>query len=383
VDSKDKWKGMKERCGPSWAMIFGFLLVIYIGHFALVLTVVLLQAAMFREIVRLGSTVSRERKLKGYFVWLQWYWFGIAMFFSYGSVFQTSFGMVIPRHAFISFSLYAAGFVAFVLLLKQGQYKYQFGMFAWCHLTLIIIVVQSSFLVANMFQGLIWAILPAMLIITNDMCAYQVGLMFGRTPLIALSPKKTWAGFIGGMCCTFLFASLFAVIMAKSQLLVCPQHDLTFEHPTCTPSPVFQSESYKLPEFALSILPLVGCTATTVDLVPIQFHAMALAAFASIVAPFGGFFASGFKRAFKIKDFGNVIPGHGGITDRMDCQIIMGLFAYVYYWSFVHPGYTAGYLFKTFSQLDSQEQVAFAQMVLNSVSTDRLVVPGFSVDRVG
>jgi CDP-diglyceride synthetase len=40
------------------------------------------------------------------------------------------------------------------------------------------------------------------------------------------------------------------------------------------------------------------------------------------VAPFGGFFASGFKRAFNIKDFGHSIPGHGGMTDRMDCQYV-------------------------------------------------------------
>lgn len=55
--------------------------------------------------------------------------------------------------------------------------------------------------------------------------------------------------------------------------------------------------------------------------VPLQFHAVVLAAFASIIAPFGGFFASGFKRGFKIKDFGDSIPGHGGMTDRMDCQV--------------------------------------------------------------
>lgn len=54
---------------------------------------------------------------------------------------------------------------------------------------------------------------------------------------------------------------------------------------------------------------------------PLQFHAVVLAAFASIIAPFGGFFASGFKRGFKIKDFGDSIPGHGGMTDRMDCQV--------------------------------------------------------------
>jgi CDP-diglyceride synthetase len=38
-----------------------------------------------------------------------------------------------------------------------------------------------------------------------------------------------------------------------------------------------------------------------VALLPVQWHALALGLFASIIAPFGGFFASGFKRAFKIK----------------------------------------------------------------------------------
>lgn len=53
----------------------------------------------------------------------------------------------------------------------------------------------------------------------------------------------------------------------------------------------------------------------------LQLHAVVMAMFASIIAPFGGFFASGFKRGFKIKDFGDSIPGHGGMTDRMDCQV--------------------------------------------------------------
>ena len=65
---------------------------------------------------------------------------------------------------------------------------------------------------------------------------------------------------------------------------------------------------------------LQGGHIDTISYAPYQLHLLLLACFASLVAPFGGFFASGFKRAFNIKDFGHSIPGHGGMTDRMDCQ---------------------------------------------------------------
>ena len=55
-----------------------------------------------------------------------------------------------------------------------------------------------------------------------------------------------------------------------------------------------------------------------------------LSLYASFAAPFSGFLASALKRACCIKDFGNWIPGHGGIIDRMDCQLLMGVFTYIY-----------------------------------------------------
>lgn len=55
------------------------------------------------------------------------------------------------------------------------------------------------------------------------------------------------------------------------------------------------------------------------SLSPFQLHSLILSLFASVIAPFGGFFASGFKRAIKVKDFADIIPGHGGLTDRFDC----------------------------------------------------------------
>ena len=75
--------------------------------------------------------------------------------------------------------------------------------------------------------------------------------------------------------------------------------------------------------------------ARTFSIAPIEFHTLIFSTFASLIAPFGGFFASGLKRTFKVKDFGESIPGHGGITDRMDCQFIMGLFVFMYYQSFI------------------------------------------------
>jgi len=59
---------------------------------------------------------------------------------------------------------------------------------------------------------------------------------------------------------------------------------------------------------------------------PFDFHTIIIGTFISWISPFGGFFASGLKRAFRVKDFGAVIPGHGGIVDRLDCEVLTGLF---------------------------------------------------------
>lgn len=48
-------------------------------------------------------------------------------------------------------------------------------------------------------------IVPVSMIVCNDVMAYMFGFFFGRTPLIKLSPKKTWEGFIGGGVATVIF----------------------------------------------------------------------------------------------------------------------------------------------------------------------------------
>ena len=60
-------------------------------------------------------------------------------------------------------------------------------------------------------------------------------------------------------------------------------------------------------------------------------HLWIMTIFACLIAPFGGFFASGLKRGLKIKDFANLIPGHGGLTDRLDCHLLMLIFTSLYH----------------------------------------------------
>lgn len=101
-------------------------------------------------------------------------------------------------------------------------------------------------------------------------------------------------------------------------------------------NPVFISRSFNLgPALSSLSYHVLRTKYKTVNIAPIQLHSILLSVFASVIGPFGGFFASGFKRAFKVKDFSDSIPGHGGVTDRVDCQFMMGLFSYVYFISFI------------------------------------------------
>lgn len=60
----------------------------------------------------------------------------------------------------------------------------------------------------NIYSGLYWLIFPQGAIIVNDVFAYIFGISFGKTPLIKLSPKKTWEGFLGGVLATYVFGFL-------------------------------------------------------------------------------------------------------------------------------------------------------------------------------
>ena len=331
INSQSKWQSAQVRATTTLVLLSGFITIIYLGHIPLMLLVFTCQTIMFKEIKNLSKVLSKKQELPS-FQPLSWYWFCVSIFFIYGKLFDVYFHIVIPYHTFASFSFYCIGVLLFVWSLKKGYYKYQFEMFAWIHLTLLLIVVQSTFTIINIFHGLIWFLLPALLIISNDCWAYITGFFFGRTPLIRLSPKKTWEGFIGGFVMTMVSGLLLTQAMIQYDFMVCPKSDFSlFTTPHCVPPDPFLPRLFVLPHW-LHGLPLLP---HSVYLSTFHGHMIVLSVFASLIAPFGGFFASGFKRAFHIKDFGESLPGHGGVTDRMDCQVLMGAFVWVYYGTFV------------------------------------------------
>ncbi|KAK7507215.1 hypothetical protein BaRGS_00001150 [Batillaria attramentaria] len=345
-DLTPRWRNWVIRGIFTWVMIFGFAFIIYLGPLALVVVVFMLQIKCFHEIITIGCLVYRSYNLPWFRV-LSWYFLFASNFFFFGESVIEYFGLLLSRtdflrpfatyHRFISFSLYVAGFVGFVCSLVKKHYLKQFTLFGWTHVTLLIIVTQSHLIVQNILEGFIWVLVPVSMIICNDIMAYMFGFFFGKTPLIKLSPKKTWEGFIGGAVSTILFGLALSYYMVQYDYFVCPtRYDDEKDHISmdCERSPAFLLAEYNFPETLRAFCKLVGLP-QTFKMYPFVLHSISMSIFASVIGPFGGFFASGFKRAFKIKDFGDTIPGHGGIMDRFDCQFLMATFVHVYHSSFI------------------------------------------------
>lgn len=128
--------------------------------------------------------------------------------------------------------------------------------------------------------GIQWLIVIMLIVMTNDSAAYYSGSAFGKHRLYPLvSPKKSIEGAIGG-----LLGSLVGTMLAKFTFF--PQ--LTFTDAAVT------------------------------------------AIVVGMVGQAGDLFESLLKRSFGVKDSGTLIPGHGGVLDRLDSILFAAPIAYYY-----------------------------------------------------
>eukprot|EP00882_Tetradesmus_deserticola_P002775 GHRQ01002948.1.p1 GENE.GHRQ01002948.1~~GHRQ01002948.1.p1 ORF type:complete len:443 (+),score=169.67 GHRQ01002948.1:325-1653(+) len=127
--------------------------------------------------------------------------------------------------------------------------------------------------------GLVATLTSVACIIAADTGAYFVGKNLGRTKLTEISPKKTVEGAIGGLASAVLVAALFWQIFGW-------------------PGSMAAAAGYGVLTFVSSL--------------------------------FGDLIESIMKRDAGLKDSGNLIPGHGGLLDRMDSYMFSGAVAYFY-----------------------------------------------------
>lgn len=118
------------------------------------------------------------------------------------------------------------------------------------------------------------------LIWSTDTFAYFVGRSLGKRPLApAISPKKTWEGAIGGALGTVVLAIILKL--------------------------------------------------TLIDFLP-WAHVLAIAFICGAVSQVGDLAESWIKRSVGAKDSGNLLPGHGGVLDRIDALILAVPLVYLY-----------------------------------------------------
>lgn len=126
---------------------------------------------------------------------------------------------------------------------------------------------------------------------STDTCAYFAGRFFGKRKLWPeISPKKTVAGAVGGVAGAGIIFVIFGLVVNN----------------------VFAS-FLDGKQFNLLLLFILGLIA-------------------AVISEIGDLAASSIKRQYNIKDFGNLLPGHGGILDRCDSIIFVAptIFLFLY-----------------------------------------------------
>ena len=135
---------------------------------------------------------------------------------------------------------------------------------------------QSTFLLAYVLIG----------VIMNDIGAYIIGIFFGKHKMNErISPKKTWEGFLGGIVFSFISSILFAWFVTRAGKPMLPVFDFVSENPSSL------------------------------------FYIIAISVLLPLLSDVGDFMFSAVKRFWGVKDFSQILPGHGGILDRIDSLI--------------------------------------------------------------
>lgn len=247
-------------------VILAFITLVLGGH---LLSAVLWLISMiaFRELcaackIRAEDEKVNQLEVTGFF-WISCYY--LAMVF-------------LPQHIYMVL-IVLMGFISFLVIYVFTFPKYHANQIMSAFFSFMYAPVMFSFLylTRQLEYGayFVWMIFISSWI--SDTCAYCVGVLFGRHKLApVLSPKKSVEGSLGGILGSVIVGALFGYFIGERAI-------------------THQSVTW--------IFALIGGVG-------------------SIVSQIGDLAASAIKRNYEIKDYGTLIPGHGGIMDRFDSVIV-------------------------------------------------------------
>ncbi len=166
----------------------------------------------------------------------------------------------------------------------NGKIKFSDVCTAFFALIYAVLLLYHIGFIRSMQNGVVLLFIPFLGAWMPDTFAYFSGTLFGKHKLIpSVSPKKTVEGAIGAVIGCIISFFVYGLIV----------------------------------DYA------VGLSVNYLTLV-------ILAALCGVVAQLGDLSASVIKREFGVKDFGNLIPGHGGIIDRIDSLIFIAPLVYYF-----------------------------------------------------
>ncbi len=176
----------------------------------------------------------------------------------------------------------------FVYVLSYPKYDAKQLMAAFFGMFYVGIMLSYVYQIRTLNNGLYLAFLVFLCSWGCDTCAYCVGVLIGKHKMAPkLSPKKSIEGAIGGVLGSALLTALYCSIFSSKMNIDAEE---------------------------IVILSII-------------------AAIAGLISMVGDLCASAIKRNYDIKDYGHLIPGHGGILDRFDSMIITA--PIIYYLAFL------------------------------------------------
>jgi len=309
LDLSPRWHQWFLRGQSGLLLMSCFYTIVCMGPIGLYLLTNIVQAASFHEVMSLGHATTGVEGMQ------TWCWLLLLtgnIYWSDPELFPFPHELLLP----ICFSVYLLLIAYFLLSIRHTSHCLpRYALLGWAHAAVLFLGGQAALSNLTLRHGMAWTIFAFLIITINDIAAYMFGFFFGQTPLIVLSPRKTVEGYLGGGLVTIILGPLLGLALQSQPSLLCPTSAL-----------------FPIPFPPTSSLPSLYTGSPS----PFLLHCAAISLFASTLGPMAGFFCSGFKRACNRKNFGSLIPGHGGVLDRCDCMFLMASFTFVYVETFVY-----------------------------------------------